>query len=92
MRNPRVGGAFNTQVALGLLGGQHSLLCCFYRGEDGCLAARVLVDADAEIDFIGVGVALKCCTESQDRVGWSHIQLFEHCGTFLRALPVVGFE
>ena len=62
----------NAQIALGLFRSQDALLRRLHRSQNRRLAARILIDADAEVDFVWILVALKRRAQPHDGVGRRH--------------------
>src|SRR5262249_5653714 len=73
-----IGQPFDRQIALALLLLEELSLGLLHAGQDGSLSPLVLIDSDAEIDLLRIGVLLEGLSESENRVGRSQRQSVEH--------------
>src|SRR5690606_36151337 len=66
-------------VGLGILGLPEGVFCLLDRLHDRAVARFVLVDADTEIDLVGVGVILVGRRQTQDRIRRASLDRLKHC-------------
>ncbi len=65
-------------VALGPLRRQQALLGGPYGGEDRRRPGTVSVDACAQINLVGVRIALICADQAEDRIRWQRTHCLQH--------------
>ena len=74
----KLGGPFDGRIVLGSLVLEEALLGLLDCGENRRVALSVFVDADPQVDLVGMGILLERLGESDNRVWWSGVDRFKH--------------